>query len=360
MNIVFAVLAVVIMLILVVGFHEFGHYLAARVFGIRIREVSIGFGKALIHFRSPKDVYWVWRLFPLGGFVQLLDSRNENLSSDEFPYCLDKRPVWQRILVYASGVIANMVMALFAFTLVFTLGTKTYTPTVSSVTKAGIAANAGLQAGDRILKVNKTMCKSWQNVAMAILANAGSQQKLSLEVEGQGGVKQTKKLDLSQWRYAMGSPPFFDSIGLVPVIPEKDKLVTKRYAFIPALQQATWSISYYLSFFSSIIKQIVVGNIPIAALLGPLGLFSVTANFFAAGLVPFLYFIAIFSVAVGFLNSIPFPGLDGASILYAVIEKMRKKPMTPALELLLQRLGLIFFMVFLVQLLMNDLRRFLQ
>lgn len=106
-----------------------------------------------------------------------------------------------------------------------------------------------------------------------------------------------------------------------------------------------------------ILKQLLTGVIPFSVLLGPLGIFAASVASFTQGVAVFLFFIATLSFAVAVINLFPIPGLDGGSIVYALIEKVRGKAVSVPMELLLHRLVFIIFCVLLVHLLMNDLQR---
>jgi len=124
------------------------------------------------------------------------------------------------------------------------------------------------------------------------------------------------------------------------------------------MTQANATIIQWLYFFLMVLKQLIIGAIPFSVLLGPIGLFAVSITSLSQGIVVFMFFIASLSTAVALVNLFPIPGLDGGSILYALIEKIRGKPLSVAMELLLYRLVVIVFALLLVHLLMNDLQRF--
>ncbi len=129
-------------------------------------------------------------------------------------------------------------------------------------------------------------------------------------------------------------------------------------SFFQACQNAFLQIMGLLYFFLVMLKQLFTGHIPFAALLGPLGLFTAMVNSFLQGLAVFLYFIASLSLSVALVNLFPIPGLDGGSIVYALVEKVRGKPASIAMEILLHRLMFIAFSLVLVQLILNDMQRY--
>ena len=145
-------------------------------------------------------------------------------------------------------------------------------------------------------------------------------------------------------------------LGILPNL-TADRGMIRASSLFEAFNQANKAIAHYLYFFIMILKQLFSGVIPFAILLGPLGVFAASVVSLTQGMAVFFYFIASLSLAVALVNLFPIPGLDGGSILYALIEKVRGKPISVAMEVLLHRLMVIIFCLILFQLLMNDLTR---
>ncbi|MBA2652356.1 MAG: site-2 protease family protein [Tatlockia sp.] len=353
-----ALLAFVLTMILVVGIHEAGHALSAKLFKVKIRRISIGFGKALLTWKDKAGREWVWALWPLGGYVQLLNSRIEDLPQSDYSQCFDKKPIWQRCIILLSGSLANLLTAFLALSFMYMLGFQQQIPLIKEITPQSIASQASLQAGDRFVAIDGQKTNSWQEVGMSFIMALGKA-KVPILVANRDGIAHQTNLDLSQWRYQKKERSLFVSLGINPA---SAKLNTKRIpgqSFFPALNAAILKILFLLKFFLIMLKQLITQKIPFAVLLGPLGLFETSIYSFLQGLAVFLYFIASFSLAVGVVNLLPFPGLDGGSLIYTIVEKFRGKPVSVALELLLHRLAFIFFFFLLFHLLMNDLQRYL-
>lgn len=350
-------IAILLMLVVVVGLHELGHFIAARSYGVRIKQFSIGFGPSLFSYHTQSQTTWHWRLWPLGGYVEMLNSRLESIPETNWHLCLDKKKVFSRIIIYLSGVTMNLLVAFLAISLMYGVGVKQQMPTIKSVTNNSIASRAGLQAHDKIIRVDGGRCYTWREFAMEVLKKGGTKQKSELTVKRDGALIPLN-INLSKWHYSHKNKNFLDSIGIKPTALAHVPKITIRFGFIESLTLAWSTMVHYIVFFCIIIKQLVAGNIPFMALLGPLGMLEATATIFSQGLSPYLNFLATFSIAVALVNLIPLPGLDGAQVVYCLIEKGRKKPMSVAFEALLQQLSTIVVMVLFVRLLMNDLNRF--
>lgn len=351
-------LAIILTLLLVVGLHEAGHAIAARFFNVKIKRISIGFGKPLIRWQSKSGIEWIWALLPLGGYVQLLNSRIEPVEKKDYIHCFDKQPAYVRIIILLAGVIVNLLTAWIALLLVFSIGVFHYPPQVKSVQAESLAAESGLQKGDRILAIEGQETPSWRQVGMRLMIAMG-EKKVAVKVHNEAGDTRLLHFDLSHWFLKPRDNSLFDSLGFQPDVSVKKRRLAAD-SFLDAISRATAQMTETLYFFIIMFKLLFTGKIPFTSLLGPIGMFSVSISSFMEGVAVFMSFIATFSLAVALANIFPIPGLDGGSILYTIIEKIRGKPMSVALEILLFRLAMIVFFVILLNLLANDLHRYAQ
>ncbi|KTD23202.1 M50 family metallopeptidase [Legionella londiniensis] len=359
MTVVYAVLAIIISLLAVVGLHEAGHAIAARIFAVKIKRIAIGFGKPLLKKTSRRGIEWVWGLWPLGGYVLLLNSRHHAVEPKNKRFCFDKKHVWQRIIILSAGALVNILVAWFAFLFIYLIGYKTILPVSAYVRPNSIAAQAGMQQKDRFISIAGQPAESWRQVAMAFIMNLGEKDVL-VEIMDPAGKKRTAYFDLTRWEYNRKNNTLFKLIGVKPDTDKKYHLKISGLPVWQAARKAFEKLYELIAFYLVLLKQLAAGVLPISVLLGPLGLFTEMIASFTQGLRMFLYFIGNLSLAVAVINLLPIPGLDGGSIFYAMIEKIRGRPMSIAMEILLHRLAIILFFVFLVQLLMNDMQRYLQ
>lgn len=347
-----ALIAIPLTLCLVIGLHELGHAAAARLCGIHIERIAIGFGKPLFTWVWARRE-WVWARWPLGGYVQLRNSRIKPVPTSEYPSCFDKKPVWMRCFVLSAGALSNALVAWVALTLMYLSGYQQQTPVVQSVTPNHMAALAHIAPGDRFLSLGHQKTEAWQEVGMAFIMNIGNAHVPVVLLKKNGEERQVY-LDLTRWQHA---PSFLKVLGITPAAVKDHTVQVQGEPFLKASSHALETSLQLLHFFCKMLKQLITGAIPFTALLGPLGLFALSLQSFLQGLSVFLYFIANLSLAVGLINLFPIPGLDGGSIVYAWIEKVRGKPISVAVEVLLHRLAVIAFAVFFIQLVMNDLQR---
>jgi regulator of sigma E protease len=354
---VMAILAIILTLILVVGIHEAGHAIAAYFFNVKIEKIVIGFGKPLFQWHSKYGWDWVWAMWPLGGYVQLQNSRISPVGSSQESQSFDKKKIRVRLIILLAGAFANLVAAWLAFVLAFYIGINFKLPQIAAVQPKSAAALAGVGPGDQFIAIEGKPSPSWRDVAMNLLIFWGNKQvKISMETPRHQLKEYT--LDLSQIKFTPKEFSLLTNLGITPNKQAPSSL-QQAASFLEAVSQANHMIWELIYFFIIILKHIVTGLIPFSVLLGPIGLFSASIASFTQGLVIFLYFIASFSLAVVVVNLVPIPGLDGGSIFFLLIEKIRGKPISVAMEVLLYRLIFILFALILVQLLMNDLARIL-
>lgn len=356
-HIFISMLVVISCLIVVIGIHELGHALAARLFHIRIERIALGFGKTLKRWtcRSGCTIELNWCL--IGGRVFLLNSRLGPVADDKFIYCFDKKPIWVRTMILIAGSFANFVTASLALCFMMMIGFKEIAPVIGSVTPSSPAAIADLQAGDHITQVANHPTLFWRDVGMQFIMNMGKSQ-VPITTCSETNPCKTSIIDLRLWTKKTVKGSLFEALGIMPDQSSRHEIEVKGLTLGAALHSGLMQFGQLTWFFMVMVKQILASNIPFAALLGPFQLFKTIIASFFQGIAIFLYFMANFSIAMGLVNLLPLPSLDGGSIIYAWIEKVRGQPISIALELLLYRLFFIVMVLLFFQLIMNDLRSY--
>lgn len=351
-----AILALLVTFLLVIGLHEAGHALAAAWCGVKIKRISLGLGKPLITWPDCHGgCEYVWGRWPLGGYVQLLNSRIEKVDPRDFHQSFDKQPAKIRYFILLSGALANLITAFFALILYFALGYQQHLPVIESIIPNSPAAIAGLHANDRITAVGGEKTNSWQAVGMKIIINLG---KSSVPITVNSDLNYTRLLTLNLSQILSAKNRFLlQALGIKPSTDKKTLVTYKGLSAVEAFKNSLLMIIDLLTFYLLMLKQLFLGLIPFSLLLGPFGLIAVSITSFSQGLAVFLYFIASFSLAVGMVNLLPIPSLDGGSLMYVFIEQIRGKKVSVELEVLLHRLAVILFSIFFVQLILNDLVR---
>jgi regulator of sigma E protease len=199
---------------LLVTFHEYGHFVVARRFGVKVLRFSVGFGKPLWSRRDRHGTEFAVAAIPLGGYVKMLDEREGEVAAEDLDRSFNRKPVGVRMAIAAAGPVFNLVFTVMAFWLMFLIGKPDYQPIVGHV--AGMAASAGFQPGDRILGVGGQHVETWSDASMALIEGAIERQDLKVRVADAGGSERVRTLALSSIPAGVDEAAAFRDIGLLP------------------------------------------------------------------------------------------------------------------------------------------------
>ena len=180
---------------IIVTFHEFGHYIAARLCGVKVLEFSVGFGKRLFGKRFGKDKtdYKVSAL-PLGGYVRMLDEREGSVIDTEKERAFNNQSLLKRTFIVFAGPLFNFILAIFFYFLIFSGGYTGFKPEVGVIASGSIAQEIGFEEGDRINSVNLNEVRTWSEVTLQIMKVASEKNDIYFEVKRNGKFKNLKKL----------------------------------------------------------------------------------------------------------------------------------------------------------------------
>lgn len=335
-------------LIALMVIHEFGHFIVAKYFGVKVEEFGIGYPPRIFGKKFRETIYSI-NLLPLGAFVRIY---GEEGGVDDYRSFVGLA-IWKRILIVLAGVIVFWIAAIILFSIVFGIGAQIPIggQDVQGLTNAQVkiitvspnspAETSGLKPGDAVLevkvqqdtfKINKI--SEFQQISKD---NAGKEIILTLERSG-------KIYDIPLTPRV--SAPANE--GLVGVGLERMATLIKKYAWYSAPIQGaiyTWDVTIKsLAGFVDVFKNIFGGKgLPQGAeFAGPLGITVFLANAASYGPGFFLYFIGIISVFIAIFNLFPIPALDGGKLVFLLIEKIRKKPVSPQVE---QSITAVFFII---------------
>ncbi|MFL0798952.1 MAG: RIP metalloprotease RseP [Agarilytica sp.] len=221
---------------ILVPIHEFGHFYAMRIFGVKVLRFSVGFGRRLWTWTDSQGTEFAISAIPLGGYVKPLDERNEEVSPEELPNALGTKPEWQRIIIFFAGPFANFVLAiLFYWLILLVKGTTSYSPVIGHVEPNSIAAHAGLAEGQEIVAVDGEPTPTRKAVTLHLLSRLGetgeirftskySDTELSYESEG----------ILDNWLSDEKSPNPLKGLGIEFYYPALGKVLDKVLEGSPA------------------------------------------------------------------------------------------------------------------------------
>ena len=221
-----AAFAVVLGVLIVV--HEYGHYRVARLCGVKVLRFSVGFGRPLWQRRSgPDATEWAIGIFPLGGYVKMLDEREAPVAPEELHRAFNRQSVWRRSAIVAAGPGANFLLALVIYWGIFWHGTNELRPVVGTPVAASAAAAAGFEIGERILRVGDTSVLTWEDVRWHLLQRAVDESSADLEVINPQREITVRRLDLSGIRQSGWEGDAFERLGLTFYRPKVPPVIGK-------------------------------------------------------------------------------------------------------------------------------------
>ena len=176
--------------------HEFGHYLIARLAGVKVLRFSVGFGRVLVSRRYGRDqTEWTISAFPLGGYVKMLDEREGEVASHELPRAFNRQSVYRRFAIVAAGPIANFLLAIFLYWLIFMHGMPGIKPVIGEIAPESAAAQAGFLPGEIIDSIGDEKVATWQDARWKLLQQVVTHQPIKVQVHNLRGEIALRTLD---------------------------------------------------------------------------------------------------------------------------------------------------------------------
>ena len=222
-NFLFYLVAFALILGVLIIVHEFGHYIVARYVGVKVLRFSVGFGRAVWSKKMGRDdTEWAIGLFPLGGYVKMLDEREAAVAPEELPRSFNRQSVWRRIAIVVAGPAANLLLAVLVYWGLFSYGMEELRPIMGTPVAASAAAKAGIENGERVLKVGGELVQTWQDMRWVLISRAVDQDSIELELINQRKEIAIRRLDVSSARADGWEGDALEKLGLNffrPMIP---------------------------------------------------------------------------------------------------------------------------------------------
>lgn len=358
-SIAIGAIAIIGAILVVIGLHEWGHFWMAQRLGVIVKGVYVGLGKPWWSRTSKKGIQYGISPFLLGGYVKLLDEREGAVPIHLLSLSFTRQPAWKRWLILGMGPLMNFVIAFIFFWSILCIGLPVLTPVVGQVTSQSIAAKAGFQNGDKIVAVEQQPVYGWIPVNLSLIDAFGSKGALSFGILHANGHKSTLSVPLQQWKIDPLKPDLLGSLGILPAYDPKWMSIQKDTP-LAAIVSSWQYVSSYTYTNAMIIYKISTKILSIRSLAGPISLWTASLESLKKGWMYYVFFLGFLSVSVGFFNLLPIPGLDGFQMLLVLAEKIMRRPVSVAMQVLIYQLGMIALAFLFVQVVLNDLVRALQ
>lgn len=347
-----SILSAIILLGIIIFIHELGHFLFAKMMGVRVLKFSLGFGPKLIGKQYGDTEYRISAI-PLGGYVKMLgETPGEELTDAEKPYAYNNQDVWKRFLIVFAGPLFNILFALIIFFAVFVKGLPVLNPEVGSVIPNTPAERAGLLRGDRITKIDEVPVSQWEEMTEIIHENPGK--TITLEVRRESSLLQiTITPDKKVVQDLFGESK---EVGLIGIKPSGETFI-KKYSVMQAMRDSIVRTFEMCVLTVVSIVKLIQRVIPMDTVGGPILIVQMAGEQAARGILNFFVFMAIININLGVLNLLPIPILDGGHLVFLGLEAIRKKPLSEKVIAMSQRIGLALLLTLMAVVIYNDVMR---
>ena len=355
-----------ILITIVVFIHEYGHYFFAKRYGVGVTDFSIGFGKEIFGWNDKSGTRWKICWIPLGGYVKFFGDRNV-FSESEQHEVINKyndedrkklfilKPLYQRSIIVAAGPLANYVLAILIFTMIYMFVGKDLTPAlINEVQKDSPAFVAGMKKNDKIIYIDNKKVESILEVSTFI--NISTTETIEFVVlRNDQTISLLVKPDLVDGKDTLGNSVKKRMIG-IKLSPLNNKYEKQPLGPSKAIYYSVKEVWFVTVTSLNYLGKMITGAADSSQLGGPIRIAKITGQVAELGIIPFLSIMAYISISLGLINLFPIPMLDGGHLMFYLIEKILGRPLSQKTQEGFFRIGLflLFSLMFFVT--FNDLK----
>tara|TARA_Y100000590_G_scaffold369267_1_gene430389 strand:+ start:423 stop:1529 length:1107 start_codon:yes stop_codon:yes gene_type:complete len=355
-----------VLITLVVFIHEYGHYYFAKKYGVGVTDFSIGFGREIFGWNDKSGTRWKICWIPLGGYVKFFGDRNV-FSQSEQQELINKyneedrkklfilKPIYQRSLIVAAGPLANFLLAILIFTIIYMIAGKDMTPAViDEVQEDSPAYVAGLKKNDKIISIDDKKVESILEVSTFI--STSTSEKIEFTVlRNDEKISLFVKPNLVDGKDPLGNKVKKRMIG-IRLSPLNNEFQKQPLGPSKAIYYSVKEVWFVTITSIQYLGKMITGSADSSQLGGPIRIAKITGQVAEYGIIPFFSIMAYISVSLGLINLFPIPMLDGGHLMFYLIEKILGKPLSQKTQESFFRIGLflLFSLMFFVT--FNDLK----
>ena len=355
-----------ILIMIVVFIHEYGHYYFAKRYGVGITDFSIGFGREIFGWNDKSGTRWKVCWIPLGGYVKFFGDRNvfsqteqqeiiNKYSEEDRQKLFILKPLYQRSLIVAAGPLANYVLAILIFTMIYMFVGKDLTPAlINEVQKDSPAFVAGMKKNDKIIYIDNKKVESILEVSTFI--NISTTETIEFVVlRNDQTISLLVKPDLVDGKDTLGNAVKKRMIG-IKLSPLNNKYEKQPLGPSKAIYYSVKEVWFVTVTSLNYLGKMITGAADSSQLGGPIRIAKITGQVAELGIIPFLSIMAYISISLGLINLFPIPMLDGGHLMFYLIEKILGRPLSQKTQEGFFRIGLflLFSLMFFVT--FNDLK----
>ena len=348
-----SIFSLIIVLGVLIFFHELGHFLVARLLGVGVEKFSLGFGPKLIGKKIGITEYQISAI-PLGGYVKMVgESPDSELDPSEIPISFTHKHVLKRILIVAAGPFFNILLALIIFFGIFQIsGLLILKPGIGNVDEGSPAYIAGLKKNDLVVSIDGVDISSWEDMANTIMGSKGKTLAISvlrgdtvLTKNVTPEVKKVKNLfNEDVERYVIG-------------VTASGEVFKKDLNFFQAVSESVNQTYQITALTIKGVIKLFQGTVSPKTLGGPIMIAQIAGQQAKEGVVNLIFFIALISINLAILNFLPIPVLDGGHLLFFFIEAVKGSPVSVKVREISQQAGIFVLILLMIYVFYNDIAR---
>ncbi len=347
------IFALVIVLGVLIFFHELGHFLVARLLGVGVETFSLGFGPKMIGKKIGITDYRISAI-PLGGYVKMVGEQPDaDLDPADIPLSFTHKNVFKRILIVAAGPFFNILLALIIFYGIFQIsGMLILKPSIGEINEGTPAYRTGLKKGDLVVSIDGVKISTWEDMAKMITTSKGK--TLSISVIRSNSMR---VVDVTP------EPKIFKNIfnedieRYVIGVTASGDFFTKDLNVFQALSQSFIQTYQITALTIKGVVKLFQGTVSPKTLGGPIMIAQMAGQEARAGVVNFVFFIALISINLAILNFLPIPVLDGGHLLFFFVEAVTGRPVSIKIREIAQQAGIFVLILLMIYVFYNDIAR---
>jgi len=332
--------------------HEFGHFIVAKKVKVRVEKFSLGFGPKIFSFKKGDTEYLVSAI-PLGGYVKMSgDEPGEKLENKSWEF-LSRKPM-DRFKIIAAGPVFNYILAFLIFSFIFMFGSPTLTTEIGGLLKGYPAETSGILIGDKVAAVDGKPVKHWEDMTETIRKHTEGVIVFSL-------VRNGKDLEIRMKPVIRETKDIFGkktSITLVGIAPSQ-KIEKVKYGFFQSFEMGFKKVVDLTVITYKALYAVFTGKLSVKeSMTGPIGIYVITGQAAKMGLIYIFHLMGLLSASLAIFNLLPFPVLDGGHILFLIVEKLRRKPLSQKTQENISNIGIAFLILLTVFIFYSDIMKF--
>lgn len=337
---------------IIIFIHELGHFIMAKLNGVRVNEFALGMGPAILKYQG-KETLYALRLLPIGGYAAM-EGENDTIeektdgeieipktkSEKALSHSFSDKSTFKRIIICAAGPIMNLILG-FLITACTLIGATSFATTTISSFRENSVTNEWLMVGDKVVKVNKTSILTDRDIVFEALRDDDGIMDFTVIRNGERVLVEDVKFTTTE---KDGEKSLYFDFTVLPQEVNFFTSVSRAARETISLARNSWAS----------IGDLITGKVPFSELSGPVGVGKVVSEAAKVGFMSVVSLAAFISISIGMFNLLPFPALDGGRIVIYAIEAIRRKPISPKAEGYLNAVGLIVLLLLMVVITFKD------